>query len=208
MKFEKILVFSFGVVFVSVILALVVFLPEPTTAQYVVFKTVLAIAAADVGAMLPGLLEVQINNFIRAGGAMAIFAVVYFYSPALIEQTRSIIVPKKDMDETLSEWLSDMDSGEFVVAYKKLCDDSKKLYTQAQFVSLAKDQRAPLGEPTRRTRTFMQGATNPPGRTGTFSLVGYATIFKNNNNTIAEHIFLEAKADSWRVCEYNLIPQK
>lgn len=73
---------GFGVVFLLLILSIAVFIPEPTQFQYQVFRITLALAAAGVGAMIPGILDVQISSVIRAGGAMAIFLVVYFYSPA------------------------------------------------------------------------------------------------------------------------------
>jgi hypothetical protein len=76
------LAFVFGVVFVAVLLALAVFIPAPTTNQYTVFRIVLALAAAGVAAVIPGFLAVQVSTAVRAGGAMAVFVVVYFFTPA------------------------------------------------------------------------------------------------------------------------------
>ncbi|MEX1034275.1 MAG: hypothetical protein WDZ30_13000 [Cellvibrionaceae bacterium] len=56
--------------------------PEPSVFQYRVFQTVLSLAVAGVAAMIPGFLQVNISGWIRAGGALGVFAVVYFYSPA------------------------------------------------------------------------------------------------------------------------------
>jgi hypothetical protein len=78
---EKILAYVFGVVFVSVLLALAVLIPKPTPFQYTVFRIVLALAAAGVAAVIPGFLQAKVGAFIRAGGALAVFVVVYFYSP-------------------------------------------------------------------------------------------------------------------------------
>ena len=35
-----------------------------------------------VAAVVPGILNVKVGNFVSAGGALAVFVVVYFYSPA------------------------------------------------------------------------------------------------------------------------------
>jgi hypothetical protein len=79
---EKIAAFAFGVVFVIVMLVLAVFIPNPTASQYTTFRIVLALAAGGVAAMIPGFLTFKISTWLRAGGALAVFAIVYFYSPA------------------------------------------------------------------------------------------------------------------------------
>jgi hypothetical protein len=80
-SFDRWAVFVFGVVFVSVLLTLVVAIRDPSPAQLVVFRTVLALAAAGVAAFIPGLLNVELP-WIRAGGALAVLVLVYSYSPA------------------------------------------------------------------------------------------------------------------------------
>src|SRR5262245_52221101 len=81
-------VFAFGVLFVGVLLTLVVAIPDPSPAQLVVFRTVLALAAGGVAAFIPGLLHVELP-WVRAGGALAVFVLVYLYSPAeLVVQPR------------------------------------------------------------------------------------------------------------------------
>lgn len=79
---ERRLAFTFGVVFVTVILILAIFFPKPTPFQYDVFKIVLALAAAGVAVEIPGFLKVKVHKFVRAGGAIAVFVIVFFFSPA------------------------------------------------------------------------------------------------------------------------------
>jgi len=79
---ERYAVFGFGVVFVVVLLVLATWFPEPTAFQYTVFRIVLSIAIAGIAAFLPGFMEANIGSWLRAGGAMAVFAIVYFFSPA------------------------------------------------------------------------------------------------------------------------------
>lgn len=79
---EKITVFVFGVVFVIAMLVLAIVFPEPKPFQYLVFKSILSLAAAGVAAMIPGSLEVNVPNWLKAGGALAVFALVMHKSPA------------------------------------------------------------------------------------------------------------------------------
>jgi hypothetical protein len=78
--------FGFGVTFVLVLLALAVFIPKPTATQLEIFRIVIAIAIAGIAAVVPGFLNLNIGQTkdlaIRAGGALAVFVIVYFYSPA------------------------------------------------------------------------------------------------------------------------------
>lgn len=84
---DSLLAFTFGVVFVICLLVFAVAMPNPTVFTAFVFRVVLSLAAAGVGAVLPGLLEVTLPG-VRAGGALALAAVVYFMNPpALIHDT-------------------------------------------------------------------------------------------------------------------------
>jgi len=79
--YERIAVFAFGVVFVVALLVLAIAFPEPTAFQYTVFRIVLVLAASGVAAFVPGFLEVDVRNWVRAGGAIAVFVIIYFFSP-------------------------------------------------------------------------------------------------------------------------------
>lgn len=82
---EKIGAAVLGVVFLITIIIMAVKFPTPSKFQYIVFRIVLAIACAGVAAIIPGFLDLHSKMpgvAIRAGGAIAIFIIVYFYSPA------------------------------------------------------------------------------------------------------------------------------
>jgi hypothetical protein len=85
-RLSTILAFCFGVVFLAALLAIVIIFPNPTDRQFEIIRTVLALAAGGVAAAIPGLLNLQLGTgsklAIRAGGAIAVFVIVYFYSPA------------------------------------------------------------------------------------------------------------------------------
>jgi TIR domain len=89
-KEQQIAAFAFGIVFVVALLTLAILFPAPTPFQYMVFKVVLSLAAAGMAAMIPGFLTVTISGMLQAGGALAVFAVVYFFNPA------SLVVPPPD----------------------------------------------------------------------------------------------------------------
>ena len=84
-NWEKIAGLVFGVIFVTALLLLNVFIPDPSPTQYATFKTILALAAAGVGGILAGTLHVKgsIQKWsVRAGGALALFLIIYFFTPA------------------------------------------------------------------------------------------------------------------------------
>jgi hypothetical protein len=63
--------------------------------QFEIVRIILALAAGGVAAMIPGLLNLELtaaaNLALRAGGALAVFVIVYFYSPARWAPPSSVI---------------------------------------------------------------------------------------------------------------------
>jgi hypothetical protein len=84
---EKYAAFGFGVFFVVVMLVIALRCSTPTPFQLRVFEVVLALAAAGVAAMIPGSIGFEPNKWLRAGGALAVFAIVLFKSPASLATT-------------------------------------------------------------------------------------------------------------------------
>lgn len=78
------LAFTFGVVFVVVMLVIALLVPFPSEYQYFTFRVVLSLAAGGVVAMLPGFLSFSVSTKLRSGGALAAFAMIYFANPAQI----------------------------------------------------------------------------------------------------------------------------
>jgi hypothetical protein len=94
---ERVLAFLFGVCFVVVLLVLAIVFPNPTPFQYTVFRIVLALAAAGTAAMIPGFITARVSTVIRAGGALAVFVIVFFFSPAGLVKSEQEI----ELDEPL-----------------------------------------------------------------------------------------------------------
>lgn len=87
---QRIAAFAFGVVFLSALLAIAIFIPHPADFQIYVFRIVLAIAAAGVAAMIPGVLNVSVADWVRAGGAIAVFVIIYAVNPpSLVTEAES-----------------------------------------------------------------------------------------------------------------------
>src|SRR5262245_61177959 len=104
----------FGTIFVVAILAIAILFPKPTTFQVFVFRVVLALAAAGVAAMIPGFLNVQLGTSIRAGGAIAVFIVVYFLNPtALVSDADPGPLPQGDPRKVAEEFLVVADTLDF-----------------------------------------------------------------------------------------------
>jgi hypothetical protein len=80
-NWQKVTAFACGVVFVALMLIIAIAIPNPTTTQWFVFRVVLALAAAGIGAVIPGLIIVNVSKVIRAGGAIALFVLVYLLNP-------------------------------------------------------------------------------------------------------------------------------
>ena len=86
MSLQVLVAFGFGIVFAVVMLVLAVKFPRPTPFQYNVFRIVLSLAAAGIAAMVPGFINLDYSSpvglVIGAGGALAVFVIVFFFNPA------------------------------------------------------------------------------------------------------------------------------
>ncbi len=84
------LVVGLGVFFLLLIIVLVVWIREPTSQQMWVFRVTMSLAAAAIGAIIPGFLHIEgtLTKFaFRTGGAIALFLLVYMVNPpALVSQ--------------------------------------------------------------------------------------------------------------------------
>jgi len=66
-------------------IGIAIFIKDPTPFQYTFFRVAMSLAAAGVGAVIPGLIQLEVNQkylpLIRAGGAIALFVLVYLFNP-------------------------------------------------------------------------------------------------------------------------------
>jgi hypothetical protein len=90
------LAFAFGCVFVAVILALAFTGNTLDERRFELLRIVLALAGGGIGGVIPGFLDVNMKAgtrlALRAGGGLAVFIVLYFWSPAhwVVAQSGSV----------------------------------------------------------------------------------------------------------------------
>jgi hypothetical protein len=73
--------FIIGVIFILFVLVLAFFDPNPTGLRYVIYRILLSFGAAAIVAVLPGSIGIQLPTGVTAGGALAVFVLVYFFDP-------------------------------------------------------------------------------------------------------------------------------
>ena len=85
-RLEMGLAFLFGCVVLAAVLWLAFRGGDLSNQQFEILRIVLALAGGGVGAVIPGFLELNVKAgtqlALRAGGALAVFVVLYFWSPA------------------------------------------------------------------------------------------------------------------------------
>lgn len=64
----------------------VIYNPLPSKFQSGVYWTVLSLAAAAFAAMIPGFVKFKHQESIKAGGAVAIFLIMYFFVPTIMKE--------------------------------------------------------------------------------------------------------------------------
>jgi hypothetical protein len=203
LNINALLAFVFGVVFVATLLTLAIVIPNPTLSQLSVFRTVLALSAAGVGAVIPGFIHVQMKSFVRAGGALALFVIVYFFSPAIQAPLIKVEMPTENPMPTAQKWLQVVDSGDLKTAWDLMDKDSKALFARNDFEvfsTVFQNGRFSLGDPVYRvlvsSNTFTSDGTNqmmPPK--GAYASFTYTTKFSKSRDCRAEAVTLRATND-------------
>lgn len=75
---QLVTIFVFGVVFISVILVVAIWVPNPVAFQKLVFGLVAALAAAGIAALIPGRFGFATPAGVKAIGAIAVFGAVFY----------------------------------------------------------------------------------------------------------------------------------
>lgn len=200
---QTIAAFIFGIVFISTILVITYVNPNPSSNQYGIYRTVMALAAGGIGAVLPGFLHVSFKNTLRAGGAIALFIIVYFFNPALPDNTIGPI-PKKDPKVISDNWLKMVDNQQYNDAYQSMAKGFRDRYPFQQFNELISSARTSLGDSKARKYTSVQAFENIPGAPkGHYRQYVYRTKFSMETQNIYEVIWIAAESDEWKVAGFN-----
>jgi hypothetical protein len=124
---EKITLFAFGTFFFIVLLAIAWLDRHPSGSSWYIYICVLAMAAGGVAALLPGAINVDLHPGIRAGGAIAVAVLVFYFgkdrpTEALMVQglkshldapQGSVIDPASDVYVVINSKLATYDKGGF-----------------------------------------------------------------------------------------------
>lgn len=195
---DKFLAFGFGVSFLIVLIVIALLKPEPSGFSYTVFRIVLALAAGGIGAVLPGFIEVSFRNTLRAGGAVALFVVVYFFAPAPID-TPPAPPPREAARPVADNFLKLLDEGEYQAAYDGMTTSFKAQYPFSDMRELIKGERDVLGQVVSRKYDATSMALNPPGSAkGHYISFGFRTKFKNEPRTIFESVTVFSENGKWK----------
>lgn len=120
---QQVTAFSCGILFVVVMLGIAIAIPNPTATQWFVFRVVLALSAAGIGAVIPGLIVVNVSKIVRAGGAIALFVLVYMLNPPQLVSTPPGASIRQTTGGTNSPAV--VSGGDVVIGSEKSGDKSK-----------------------------------------------------------------------------------
>ena len=195
--------FVFGVVFLGIMLGFSVGFPNPTPIQVRVFITALALAASGVGAILPGYFDIRYKSFIRAGGALGLFALVYLNQPNLERQAVSFVAPPTSPEPIALTYLAAIDNGNLHAAWDSLDPVAHGVVFGSldQLTQLYETYRKPLGSVVKRELTGTGSVESPSGYpVGLYRNLVYRTKYSNTAACRTEGVTLRATQDlKWRV---------
>jgi uncharacterized protein DUF4019 len=199
--------FAFGVIFVSVLLYLATVVTNPSPFALRVYITVLALSAAGVGAILPGFLEVQYKNYLRAGGAIALGVLVYMNEPA-VGGVVTFVEPKAPPEPVADRYLTAVDAGDWERAWSLMPSTARKHVrdSKTRFQNLYRAAVEPLGKPSSRVLLGASLATSPPGAPpGIYRILTYKTRFTNDNGPRAEQIVVRGNSEqNWEIFSHQV----
>lgn len=204
--YQKIAVFVFGIIFLTAILVLVVLIPTPSTAQFFTFRLTMALAAAGIGALLPGFLNLEmplpVRGAIRAGGALALFASVWFVNPANLGI--EVKPPNEDAAIVINRLLTLTDTYDHAAAYALWSKRNRDLVPTDAYVSMGKSVRDPLGAPVERVLVSASTPEEVGGVRGPFVVRAYQTRFSNTKDVYGEVASTIPENGTWRIHTYNV----
>ncbi|MFJ9990064.1 DUF4019 domain-containing protein [Pseudomonas putida] len=205
---EKKAVFIFGVVFLIAMLVLVVQIPYPSPTQWFAFRLTLALSAAGVGALLPGFLNIEaplpLKGVIRAGGALALFAAVWFFNP----ETLGVRVkpPEKDASSLMKQLLEFSDRQQHENAYALFASRERARVAESDYVAMLEHMRDPLGSVERRVLAGTDTPDEIMGIPGPFVRHMYQVKYSNSPIIWAELVTAIAENGVWRIGGFTIAP--
>lgn len=202
--------FVFGIAFLLILLGYCALVPNPTGTQQQILLTTLALAAGGVGAMLPGFLEVEHKAIFRAGGALALAALVFFNKPAVIETTKTIsekILTTKIDIKPAEVFVNTIDDGKVDSAWLQIDPAAIGIIIddQESFTKLFDNARLPLGAAQRRILSGQEPYPSTGLPDGVYRGILYNTKFNNEKDCRNENVVLHTSdRTTWKVFSYTV----
>lgn len=212
-RWEKVAIFTFGVVFLGLLLYIATS-QNLSGRAYEIVRIVIALAAAGIGSAIPGFLHVRINSAIRASGALALFVVVYFFSPPpapvdptpTTPQDTSIPDPQISPDQAVASWFSLIDLWRYENSWHIGAESMKSALPLSNFVQVYEAQHRGLGAVTQRTPYGISKALElPNGQRGNFRIFTYLTDYSSGARCF-EMLVLTAEKGEWKVLSHQVAP--
>lgn len=210
---ESWIVFGFGVLSLVFLFAIALFTKEHNPLLITTARITIAIACAGVAAIIPGFIHIDLSGgmakVVRAGGAMAVFVLVYFFNPpGLISSTEETVPnPPSDYMPIVYDWLKIVDSGDYLTAYNNADPSTRENYSAELFESLFSGYLKPLG--SLKSRNLLSANSLkllPTGEKGNFRLVVFESNFEFGGAQI-EQILVSANSGKWLVRNHTLTPK-
>jgi hypothetical protein len=203
---NALLAFVFGVVFLTTMLVFATLFPNPSGFSQWVFAVTTALAGAGIGAVIPGILKITLP-YARAGGALAIFLLVFLNKPAFVESVGKFVPPKDSPLPVVLEYLSKVDKNDIDAAWNLLDSEAKATVARDRDMYRAaySGGRQAIGDVATRTQMGVQEVTSPSGYPpGIYRVLTFKTRFVSEQCR-AEQVSARATTDMvWRVFDHNV----
>jgi hypothetical protein len=173
--------------------------------------TALSVAAAGIGAVLPGSLTVGYKNTIRAGGALGLFVIVWFFKPVIEDSVVQLKIPDTSPDLVISAFLASIDQNDALKSFDQLDATMKEwagvtLQTWKQILDTKQNN---VGSAIKRQQVGITPYISPAGLPlGVYRQVNFLTKFSKSSECREEEVTVRATQDErWRVYSYQISPQ-
>lgn len=206
---EKIALFLFGVFFIIVMLAMAVAIPNPTPLQWRVFGLVLALIAAGIGAVIPGVIRIQVTPWVRGGGAAAFFVLVYLFNPAVIvsiDPTKPLPPPPDPMKaKAIAEKMVLLaNASKFVELYDGMHSLYKETYPRDRFLEASMAVRAPFGQAIKSTFSGEQASSSVANPRGHFRVLTFVSQFQDGRQLTENAAVFANDSETWHPFGYTV----
>ena len=212
---QKTAFFLFADFFIVVMLAVAIAVPTPTESQWRVFNLVLSLVAASMAAVLPGVFQLKFTPWLRASGALAVFAFVFLIKPAGLVSYDPFkpLGPPPPLElakPAALDWLRVNDSMNHEMAYGAMRAKFRETYKFDDFANLAKTGRDVFGKVIERSEIGQNASTAIAPERGYYRLYTFMTRFELVSEPIEESVMLfgEESGSVWQPAGYNLNLQK